>query len=305
MAQRNFNFRHHSQKVTIEESNISGRGDKYQPILNIPFVLSFSSFSLDPEFQYHLIGTEAVLSMGSSFSIGKITQFHPLFYSSSEKSNIDRDFNLMFFLTPPLLHRMEQIRNGGDIQFGLQIYLQFAISKMFSLRADMQIQSLQNYEYCRCDISFSVPQSIWVTKILPSLGYGQIKLLEIPIANTIIPGQFSKSLSELEFAITYFNNGDYDKCVAHCRAALEPLKIEIPLIRKSIQSGSNGKWYEKILIASADWLETMTKETSGVTSKTHHNPSMGHYSRIDAQIIHLVTVCIVSYAGKIGTADFD
>ncbi len=149
-----------------------------------------------------------------------------------------------------------------------------------------------------CNISFEIPQSQWITKHLPALGWDSSRLIELPAANELIPEEYSQSLAELDKANEYFTKGDYDKVVAHCRSAIDPIRKKMPELKTMITSKSSYEWIDSVNESTFNWLDKLLKETGNFASKTHHTPSTGHFSRHDAQVVQMITIAIIAYAGK-------
>lgn len=149
-----------------------------------------------------------------------------------------------------------------------------------------------------CNISFEIPQSLWITKHLAGLGWQASSIVELPSSNELIPEEYSSSLTELSKANEYFNKGDYDKVVAHCRSAIDPIRKKLPELKSLNTSKSSYEWIDSVNESTFNWLDKLTKETGNFASKTHHTPSTGHFSRHEAQVVQMITTAIIAYAGK-------
>ncbi len=149
-----------------------------------------------------------------------------------------------------------------------------------------------------CNINFEIPQSLWITKHLAGLGWQASSIIELPSSNELIPEEYSSSLTELTKANEYFNKGDYDKVVAHCRSAIDPIRKKLPELKSIMTSKSFYEWIDNVNESTFTWLDKLIKETSNFASKTHHPPSTGHFSRHDAQVVQMITTAIIAYAGK-------
>jgi hypothetical protein len=148
-------------------------------------------------------------------------------------------------------------------------------------------------------LDIKITQSQWINKILPKLGYKQYRLIELPSFSNIIPESYKISISELETASMYFKNNDWDKVVSHCRSAIDPIKNEIQNLKATINSDSEFKWFRTLNDKTFDWLEICISSTYSLSSKTHHSISMGHFTRMEAQIILMITTSLVAYAGQL------
>ena len=125
-------------------------------------------------------------------------------------------------------------------------------------------------------------------------------LIKLPAYTEVVPKEYKISRDELNEALRYFNNGDDDKTVSHCRSALEPFKKQMAELKDHMKSYHEFEWMKDISVANETWLDTIFRKTFHFTAKTHHAPSIGHFDRADAQIITLVTTAIIGYVGKTG-----
>jgi hypothetical protein len=149
-------------------------------------------------------------------------------------------------------------------------------------------------------INFTVPRSHWADKILPSLGYGKVELIEIPIPEKIIPDIFKNALDQLIQGRNYFLQGDYDKAVEHCRNALEPLRNKDLLASiKALLTDSKYEWVTEVGEATFDWIDKIYKKTRDITNIPHHPPLIGYFGRFEANAILMVTTALLSYTGKL------
>lgn len=94
--------------------------------------------------------------------------------------------------------------------------------------------------------------------------------------------------------------GHYDKVASHCRVALEPFKKQMPELKKLITSESTVDWIKALGEGTFEWLDKIVKTTYAVTSKAHHPPSFGHFTKTDAEIIMMVTTATIAFIGKVG-----
>lgn len=206
-----------------------------------------------------------------------------------------------FSIESNILSKVEQFRKGN---LPISLQCEFQITLLEEIIQSVEYSKNKSYGILRteigvCNIFFEIPQSVWVNDLLPKLGHNSYKLIELPRHNNLIPEEYTKSIVELDEATKYFNNGDYDKAVAHCRSALDPLKSKLPSLKEFVTSKSEHEWANKVLDSTNQWLEQIIKNTASFTSKTHHAPSIGHFGRTDAEIVMMVTTAIIGYVGKL------
>ena len=157
------------------------------------------------------------------------------------------------------------------------------------------------------NIDLSIPHSHWVDKILPGLGYGKVKLIEVPIPEKIVPDTFQKALTELQEAQRYFVEGDYDKVVAHCRSAVQLIPESLKINLSGIENPSFNDKMKRFLDefssflndSKRDALETIIRAIWRLSSVSHHPSPSGYFNRADAEAISHVTTTLIAYVGKL------
>jgi hypothetical protein len=288
------------QEFSIYIDQIKGTGGPDYPCLTVPIKFDFLPISD----QHRTFGFEVPILRGELYATN--TRFKcseqiviPHVIKVHEKVSTIIGFN--FPLNDVALHKLEKHRQGNivfHLTFTLQvgIFSSLPIQNAFNFRVP---SFLNSFETIQGHISFEIEQSQWVKKILPELGYKSIKLIELPGASEVIPEEYSLSLIELDEARRYFTNGEYDKSVAHCRSAIEPFKRKLPELKNFLQSQSEFRWANEVMVATDEWLDKMIKATWSFTSKPHHVPSISHFGRTDAEILMMITTAIIAYIGKI------
>lgn len=287
--------------IFLEVDRISGAGGPEYPRLIIPVEFTLRPSEGGGKIKvYSLLWLKCGLhieniKIGEGFSEPIVEYSLP--YRSQRQISIEIPFDL---------YRIEKIeeRRRDDIQFRLLgSALVAEYPSVFSAGPGSYEQlecrrDIENFTKGHFDITFTIPQSHWVDKILPNLGYGKVKLIEIPIPEKIVPDTFKNALEELVQAQDYFIQGDYDKTVEHCRNALEPLKNLLPEI-KALLTNSKYEWVAEVGHATHDWIDKIYKKTRDVSSIPHHLPSIGNFNRFEAQAILMVTIALLSYSGKL------
>lgn len=281
---------HRLFNVLVNE--IRSEGQTNSPTLIVP--LKFDIIEPKNGQTLQLISAKSVLSANNrEIHIGGDIQL------SSMHIRDNAALNLYFRIpmTDAKIHQIEKARDG-DLLLTINFELQMG---KYEILMQEQRTALTEIITGSGHATFTIEQSAWVNKMLPNLGYNRIRLMEIPNYSTIIPEDYAKSISEFDQAQDYFLKGDYDKTVSHCRVALDPFKANKNLdkLKEYLKSQSEIKWAKAIIDATETWLDVLLKETYQFTSKTHHIPSTGHFSRIEAEIILLITTSIVAYIGTL------
>lgn len=204
------------------------------------------------------------------------------------------NFELLIPLDRIVIEHIEKTRKG-DVTLGIEVSTGI-----------IGYKQLNNTILCAFPDSFDVevdvtiPRSNWV-KILEQLGACRTALIEVPYSfdgNDDLPD----SAKELDYAYNYFIAGDYDKTVSHCRTALEKYgpkeKIKATL-KPVLDSSSQIDWLSTLTSSTYTWLEDSLNATYRIANKSHHYPSMGHFSRNEAQGILLISGALLSILSKV------
>jgi hypothetical protein len=297
MASGNIHINNQYVTIEIPTENIHGQGGENSPELSIS--VKFDNPARNNQ-KFQLLAASARL-LASEKGI-KVSVDHQTFsYLLREKEPFYVHFR--FPLSQQIMTKVERYRMG-NIKFVMDCNIQLGEyeSLAFNGPKNERIEKsfLTNVVTGSGQIQFEVEQSQWVSKILPSLGMNKTTLIEIPSYTEVVPDEYKLSVAELQEATRYFSNGDYDKAVGHCRAALEPFKKKMAELKDHIRSSHQFQWLEDISAATETWLDKLLRQTYHFTGATHHTPSMGHFDRTDAEIIIMITTGIIGFVGKSG-----
>lgn len=108
-------------------------------------------------------------------------------------------------LTPSQLVELEEIRNGGDLHFTLNLYGQCFGSH----------DPIPATETLQCP----VPQSMWID-LLRKAKYAEIFLFEVSIPMNADESQ-KVAVNNLRKAQDHYLNGRYEEAIAKCRSVME------------------------------------------------------------------------------------
>lgn len=281
--------------IRVEASSLRGDGGREYPRLIIPTRLDFSEIGNRVHFLFS-IQTRLFLPDPDTRIADGLVECHPVAVRVPFMANPDFEFPLDL----RCLERMEQHRRGDQ---KLRVYFNVLFVLLDTLQVQQGVVShatkevFQDFERQEVFLDITVPQSHW-TRILPSLGWNSIDMIEIPIPSTLSE-EFGKSADELQHARSYFVNGDYDKTVEHCRNAIEPVKVKLPELKKMAESETAYEWVREIGISTCEWIDKIYKKTRDLSAKPHHIPSMGHFDRHEAQTVLMFTVSFLAYLGRL------
>lgn len=290
-----------TQEFQIVTEEVSASGGADAPTLNIPISFDFTPIrrnSAEEPSGFKLLFIKADLRITDrNFMCSETTHL------SADNIFDKRSKRILFsfLLNSEIVNRIEKYRKG-NLPLQISIQVQVATYGTAPGVGNSNRTFIAGFEDAFGSISTTIEQSQWVVKILPQLGNNTYKLIELPAFNDLIPELYAKTIIEFEEANKYFINGDYDKTVAHCRAALDPFylnKEKFKELKDFVKSKSEFEWADKVLTATEEWLDKVIKATSAFSSKAHHAPSVGHFSRVEAEIVLMITTGIVAYIGKI------
>jgi len=284
---------------TVLTEKIFARNEFSASTLIIPFKIEFSG--TPGGYNKRMSKAEVLFFKGelraknSSIFCGESIVFTNCIFSADQKS-IEAQFQFSF--SHEIINKIEKQRTG-DLALSIAVTAQTAEYEEIILEGKKSHSFITGFDKASGHVDFQIAQSNWVKNLLPQMGHQSFRLIELPTASQIISAEYATSLKELDEARKYFLNGDYDKTVAHCRSALDPFKPKKDEIKKYVSSKSEFAWAKDVMEATDEWLLKLVKSTSHFTSKPHHIPSTGHFDRMDAEIIMMVTTAIIAYIGKV------
>lgn len=280
------------QDVSVNPENITGTFDGLRSFLNV-FIsvvyrppskeLSIDVIAMSAKLKLQHPGTllsEVVLPVGQSIPREE--------YSTGEWFN--------FVLDEPAMHTIEKSRTG-DIQFIIELTVVTNLKSHFNSSSQKIIKSLDQVHKGSTRLSLVIPRSVWVEKILPGTGFKNLKLIEIPVTHRSLKEAYQDIVFEFNKAEEYFNQQDYNKCIAHCRHTLDALTRNLKKIKEQQPSETAFKWLEKIDNATFSWIDELNKSNAALTSKTHHSGHKRDFSKHEAESVYLVTLGLLNFIG--------
>ena len=306
-------------KIRAEESQIRGETDVGNSRLIIPIIVE-ASIKENPQEQkpFTILAVQSKLLTQISCRIADgIFKLEP--------QTMNQGFSWTFYLQFPLsqcqVYEIENIRNGGDLKFNLDLELIIASGNVLNINLNPALPNekqkpiaknfLSEFSTSRPNqiLQLKIPQSEWVNNILPALGFGKKKLVEIPIPmDSATNEKLVKSVANLEEAQRYFNLGEYNKVIEHCRKAIEPIPSTIPTSVSQIEDKEitfNKKIIEFFKQHFPGLDEEKVKFSKKVisaiwelTSEAVHDRSVD-FDRKEAESVMLITAASLSYVGKL------
>lgn len=315
MAEASFTIGTYSLlNINIQPEKVSGQGGPFYPQLTFPLTINFHSREIEEGRQKFLKHYTLLELWGNLFISGEIRimigkfRSEPILCRSLERGN-----RSSYTITVPLdffrIEKIESLREGNiSFWFGFEVLIaEHPKIPSTERRIDERIEKIHK---SFSELSIEVPQSHWIEKVLPGLGYGKYKVVEIPIPEKVIPEIYQRALDELIRAEKYFKEGDYDKVVVHCRNAIQLIPKVLPV--KLSHREERERQFFKVKVeeflkqhfqdleeSKTDALKEFISSLWKLCSISAHPSSPYYFNRADAEAIFIITSSLISYIGKI------
>jgi hypothetical protein len=291
-----------AQAITIEPHAIIAQGGPESPTLIIPFTIAFTPVRGNSEATNTFIVSNISAQLYLTKDNFRVSQAQILTNWFVYQHN-PYPASFAFPLTAEQLFYIEKHR-AGDLPASLLITVQAAMQE--SLPATQKggysptfirgIETSQAHQY------FAIPQSQWVNTVLPKLGYHSGTLLELPPASIVLPKEYDLARQEILQAHKYFNAGDYDKTVGHCRSAFDSIRPDFPNDKPGEQSKTRVAWLRQQEPDTYEYIKTILHANQSLGNKAHHArnaPSTGNFGRNEAIVILGISSHLIAYFGTI------
>ncbi|MBW4888480.1 hypothetical protein KXQ82_02085 [Mucilaginibacter sp. HMF5004] len=295
MSEASFNIGTKLQSVKITPTNINGSNDNLNAYLIVPI-----QFILRPEkegygFDIPSISTKLKLQSTGQFLSETFLQTD----MSVGRNGTDRTFSPLFLLNENALQHIEKSRSG-DLLFSVEITIQSYLKYIPDVGNGVKFYVPTSIQVDKIQILVNIPRSEWIDKLLPSLGYRNLRLIELPIFHPNITEAYEGIIKEFNLAEKYFNTHDYNKCVGHCRNAMDKLTNSLKAIKEQTKSKTAYNWLKDVNSETMTWIDNVNRATSTITSKSHHAGQDVDFKRYEAESIYMVVLGILHYIGNNG-----
>lgn len=192
-------------------------------------------------------------------------------------------FQLHVLLHPHQLETLEAMRNGGDLDFELQLSSRGGDSKQGP--SDWPEQA---------SLTVHVPESAWL-KQLENAKAQRTLLLELAMP-FIEPSAMQKyEFEHIQRAQMHLYHGLFGECIAECRKALEELEKELPSMSWEALTSRAGREN----MSKYERHRAVVALVHHYTQPSAHSASRGgtsNYSRAEAALVLALTVSCVSFS---------
>lgn len=220
------------------------------------------------------------VSKRKTISIGRGHPTEPIHLSVRENTG-SRVRWIAVDLSPAQMSQLEEIRNGGGLEFEIVVY-----AKVKAEREQLHSDRLT----CR------VSQGDWLN-VLEKSGYGKYLLFEVPVPSEKSPTALKDAVRHLKDAQKRHVRGEYNACVAELRKVYESIrkvrgeKSKISIANQKYRGSQNSRE----AMDAPERRIALREAARHVTHPPNHAGGDYHYSRRESRMYLGVAASILSY----------
>jgi hypothetical protein len=290
-------------EVSAENNAVSGSGRPEFPILVVPVKMLYRGPKASGAALYFREIRCRVSPFDQTYlAIGSPTRLDVCLASGKELPNQPAYIEIQ--LDDRRLSLIERLRQGGDVK--LRLECEIMVEELFKLGQSKEpfsneVYGLTKHHRLLGQINVVVPRSVWVERVLPQTGFGQIHILELPVVPIESCASLKGAFDALQQALKLEKQGFYNEAVSKCRFALEPFfekvekvgqdgqKIKVPALKSA--------WQTRLGRATYDWLNASFVAVKDPTNRASHVSSTS-FGQLDAQMLLTVATALIAYAVK-------
>ena len=234
------------------------------------------------------------------------------FRVASQRFKHEYTEDLRFILTQAEVEDLEALRHDtGTDEFTLHLDLDLVVAAIKSgnkqesdspwdHRFGMFAEVYPFYTARVQPLQINIEQSTWVNKVLPGLGYDELRLVELTFPPSLpddksAAGQFDQAKRALD-------QRRYGDCIKECRGLLNMWEKQYKTTKE--------RHLAEVIAAARSWpendvrrqlLDTLWKEVGDVANAPHHPESdvdAELFERRDARLIFLLTSALSEYVSE-------
>ena len=237
--------------IGVNPADVRGEGGHLEPTIVVPVSARLNARPGDQ--QLALIALEAQLGVGASPGATRVglsarLDLRPgMRVASVPWGAPDTGLDLRFRVTSALIEMVERVRHAGDGVLQLSIEFEAVVAwvrannemapgmagdpaipfePLYGMLAD-----LTTFWTTRIDtLVFTVEQTTWLERVLPQLGYDEVRLVEIRL-----PRDLDDAHARAAFGrqLRHFDRSGYEECVSASRALLHAWERQLGATSKS------------------------------------------------------------------------
>lgn len=294
MEKRTFTILSKVQEVKITPTQINGSNDGLRSFLNV--FISFTFRKPSKETVFDVVSISAKLKFQSPSVLLSEKDISVGISVNKDEWETGEWFN--FVVDDKAISLIEKHRKD-DVLFQIELTVLTLVKTEVHFQNGRMIRAADGMIKEVVSLYFPIPKSMWVEKILFALGYQSLRLIEIPLTHRTLKEAYADIVFEFTKAEEYFNQKDYNKCVAHCRHTLDALTRNLKKIKEQVPSETAFKWLENIDTATFNWIDELNKSNAALTSKTHHSGHKRDFTMQEAESIYLVILGLLNFIAHI------
>jgi hypothetical protein len=192
------------------------------------------------------------------------------------------------FLEPLQVQAVEELRNGGGLNWRLQCSYRMKQSGIDTILSDQE--------------DLTIAQGVWVP-LLEQMGYQRTLLLEIPIPDARQRPELAQAVALLARSQKLIAEGQYTEAVGMCRDVLE--EVSRALKDENGDGQVPGLFQNTRQMTKVERLQLLRRATKVLTHPARHRDEVAvaiEWSRIDALSIATITAALIqelSVAGAV------
>jgi hypothetical protein len=292
-------------ELDVDTSRICGTGGADYPALYWQAQLSISRPNAPlTDYIFRIVQAQLWLQPGSKIADARTIVLGRIMYGF-QNYDADEYLNFEFPLDSRRIEAIERHRQSGSVKmrFDVQIHVdEFAPIQAPAESKRPNLWGPRNNHRLTLQEGIEIPQTHWISNVLPGLGYGKVHVLEFPAASLEKCEALDNSFKALNQAVEAHRQGRYDDAAAKCRVALDPFfeyeersepngsKRRIPIVKKSWETRAGEKTYQ--------WLNGTLGVLKAAANPSHHTPN-SHFDQVESQMLIAVTAAVVNYAARI------
>jgi hypothetical protein len=290
-------------ETTVENNGIYGTGRPELPLLIVPLKVILRA----PKTPRAALYFRELRCRVSPFDGAYIATSLPAWLGvclSSGRELSNQTTLLEIQLDDRRISLIERLRRGGDVK--LRLDCEAFVEELVELGQSehgcpKEVFGLRYHHHLQAQIHVVVPRSVWIERVLPQTGFGQIHILELPGVPIERCAELRVAFEALQQAQKLEKQGFYTEAVGKCRIALEPFfemadkadakgdKRKVPVLKRS--------WEKRLGQATYDWLNTSLLTLKVPANQASHLSSTS-FGQLEAQMLLIVTTALIAYAVK-------
>jgi hypothetical protein len=291
-------------ELDIDVSRLCGTGGAEYPHLAWQLQLALTSRkALQTDYAFRSVTAQLYFSGGQKIADARPISLHRVIRGHQAYWG-DEYLNFEFPLDARRIEAIEHRRQGGSMKFRLDVQIHVDEYGVIPAHVESKRPALWGLcagQWLMLQEEIQIPQTDWVERVLPNIGYGKVHILEFPATSLDACAALDHSFKALKQAEEKHRLGFYDDAAGKCRLAIEPFfdydpvdpthpdSRKIPVPKKH--------WETKLGKTTYDWLKSTLGSIKDASNPPHHSPNE-HYSQLDSQMILAITTAVVAYIAR-------